>query len=130
MVEILFVHGALVRDGAWWWQRVASRIRERTGTVSRAVELPSCGEGAMSGAASLLSDALALRAALDDVDSAVVVGYRGRCRPPCRSPPGVHHLVPAGRGAVAGRHHERRAEPGLCCALARRHSPDRRLHRL
>jgi pimeloyl-ACP methyl ester carboxylesterase len=75
MVEILFVHGALVRDGAWWWQRVAERIYEQTGTVSRAVELPSCGEGAMPGTAGLLEDARALRAALDDVDEAVIVGH-------------------------------------------------------
>ena len=31
MVEILFVHGALVRDGAWWWRSVADLVLERTG---------------------------------------------------------------------------------------------------
>ena len=75
MVEILFVHGALVRDGAWWWQRVAEQIYEQTGTASRAVELPSCGEGAPPGTAGLFEDAQALRAALDDMDEAVVVGH-------------------------------------------------------
>ena len=95
MVEILFVHGALVRDGAWWWQRVAERIHERTGTVSRAVELPSCGEGAMPGAASLLEDARALRAALDDVDEAVVVGhsYGGTVIAEGADHPATRHLV-------------------------------------
>ena len=75
MVEILFVHGALVRDGAWWWRQVAERIHEQTGTASRAVELPSCGEGAPPGTAGLLEDARALRDALNDVDEAVVVGH-------------------------------------------------------
>lgn len=95
MVEILFVHGAFVRDGAWWWQRVAERIYEQTGTVSRAVELPSCGEGAMSGSAGLLDDAGALRAALDDVDSAVVVGhsYGGTVIAEGADHPATRHLV-------------------------------------
>ena len=95
MVEILFVHGALVRDGAWWWQRVAERIYERTGTVSRAIELPSCGEGAMSGTANLLEDAQALRAALDDVDEAVIVGhsYGGTVIAEGADHPAARHLV-------------------------------------
>jgi pimeloyl-ACP methyl ester carboxylesterase len=95
MVEILFVHGAFVRDGAWWWQRVASRIHERIGTVSRAINLPSCGEGAMPGAASLLEDARALRAALDGVDSAVVVGhsYGGTVIAEGADHPATRHLV-------------------------------------
>jgi pimeloyl-ACP methyl ester carboxylesterase len=95
MVEILFVHGALVRDGAWWWQRVADRIHEQTGTVSRAVELPSCGEGAIPGTADLLEDARALRAALDDVDEAVVVGhsYGGTVIAEGADHPATRHLV-------------------------------------
>jgi pimeloyl-ACP methyl ester carboxylesterase len=95
MAEILFVHGALVRDGAWWWQRVAGRIHEQIGTVSRAVELPSCGEGAMPGAAGLLEDARALRAALDDVDEAVVVGhsYGGTVIAEGADHPATRHLV-------------------------------------
>jgi pimeloyl-ACP methyl ester carboxylesterase len=96
MVEILFVHGALVRDGAWWWQRVASIIHERIGTVSRAVELPSCGEGVMpAGIASLLEDAQALRKALDDVDEAVVVGhsYGGTVIAEGGDHPATRHLV-------------------------------------
>ena len=95
MVEILFVHGAFVRDGAWWWQRVAERIYERTGTVSRAIELPSCGEGAMPGTANLLEDAQALRAALDDVDEAVVVGhsYGGTVIAEGADHPAARHLV-------------------------------------
>jgi pimeloyl-ACP methyl ester carboxylesterase len=95
MVEILFVHGALVRDGAWWWQQVAERIHERTGTVSRAIDLPSCGEGAMPGAAGLIEDAQSLRAALDEVDEAVVVGhsYGGTVIAEGADHPATRHLV-------------------------------------
>ncbi len=75
MTEILFVHGALVRDGAWWWRRAGDLIEQRTGVVSRAIELPSCGEGALPGGAGLAEDAAALTAALDRVDDAVVVGH-------------------------------------------------------
>jgi len=75
MVEILFVHGALVRDGAWWWRPVAELVRERTGVRSRAVALPSCGEGAVAGTAGLAEDAAALRAALDAGEDALVVGH-------------------------------------------------------
>jgi pimeloyl-ACP methyl ester carboxylesterase len=75
MVEILFVHGALVRDGAWWWRPVADLVLERTGVASRAVALPSCGEGADAAGAGLVEDAAALRAALDEAGSALVVGH-------------------------------------------------------
>ncbi|ROP72172.1 alpha/beta hydrolase [Curtobacterium sp. PhB115] len=75
-MEILFVHGALVRDGAWWWQPTADLLHERTGVRSRSVALPSCGETA-SGApdGGLIEDAAALRAALDDSEGAIVVGH-------------------------------------------------------
>ena len=81
MVEILFVHGALVRDGAWWWKGVADLVEARVGVRSRAVALPSCGEGPAgggAGTAGLAEDAAALRDALDgvdDADGAVVVGH-------------------------------------------------------
>ena len=77
MTEILFVHGALVRDGAWWWQPVADLVERSTGVRSRAVELPSCGEGARASAgAGLVEDAAALTRALDDADGgALVVGH-------------------------------------------------------
>ena len=76
MVEIVFVHGALVRDGAWWWRPVAERIEAAHRIRSRAVLLPSCGEGADAASTSgLVEDAAALRSVLDEVDSAVVVGH-------------------------------------------------------
>ncbi|GGF34499.1 alpha/beta hydrolase [Subtercola lobariae] len=76
MVEIVFVHGALVRDGAWWWRPVAELIQTATGVTSRAVLLPSCGEGAAGyDGSGLLEDAAALRGVLDEVDTALIVGH-------------------------------------------------------
>ncbi|UOW03999.1 alpha/beta hydrolase [Clavibacter michiganensis subsp. michiganensis] len=77
-MELVFVHGALVRDGAWWWGATAELLRERTGIRSRALALPSCGEttaGEMAGG--LVADAAALRRALDGIDDgqAFVVGH-------------------------------------------------------
>lgn len=77
-MELLFVHGALVRDGDWWWSPTAALL-DRAGVRSRSVALPSCGEApAVDGTSGLVADAAALRAALDDVDDpdgAVVVGH-------------------------------------------------------
>ena len=42
-MRIVFVHGACVKDGAWWWHRVAQLLAER-GIASEAPALPSCGE--------------------------------------------------------------------------------------
>jgi pimeloyl-ACP methyl ester carboxylesterase len=75
-MELVFVHGALVRDGQWWWQPAATLLLERTGIKSRAVALPSCGETTTEQiAAGLVADAAALRRELDVVDSAIVVGH-------------------------------------------------------
>jgi pimeloyl-ACP methyl ester carboxylesterase len=75
-MELIFVHGALVRDGEWWWQRTADLLFETTGIRSRALALPSCGEaGADRIAGGLVADAAALRAALDGADEAIVVGH-------------------------------------------------------
>lgn len=96
MVEVLFVHGALVRDGAWWWHPVADLVLQRTGVSSRAVALPSCGEGgAASGSSGLAEDAAALRAALDDVDAALVVGhsYGGTVIAEGANHPAAQHLL-------------------------------------
>ncbi|TDN45473.1 pimeloyl-ACP methyl ester carboxylesterase [Curtobacterium flaccumfaciens] len=99
---LLFVHGALVRDGAWWWSPTADLLRERTGVESRAVTLPSCGETDGPGAArggDLADDAAALRLALDDVaaagGSAVVVGhsYGGTVLAEAGAHPAVEHLL-------------------------------------
>lgn len=65
-MDLIFVHGALVTDGDWWWRPTA----ELLGMRSRAVELPSCGDGG-----GLADDVAALRSALDDSDGAIVVGH-------------------------------------------------------
>jgi pimeloyl-ACP methyl ester carboxylesterase len=96
VVEILFVHGALVRDGAWWWRPAADLILQRTGLRSTAVALPSCGEtDAPAGTAGLVEDAAALHASLDQVDAAVVVGhsYGGTVIAEGADHPAVQHLV-------------------------------------
>jgi pimeloyl-ACP methyl ester carboxylesterase len=43
-MRVVFVHGACVRDGSWWWHLAAAALRER-GIDSVAPALPSCGEG-------------------------------------------------------------------------------------
>lgn len=95
-MEILFVHGAFVRDGAWWWRRAAEAIERATGVTSRAVALPSCGEGVDAAAgAGLLEDAAALHRELDRVDSAVIVAhsYGGTVAAQGADHAAVRHLV-------------------------------------
>ncbi|KQP53984.1 alpha/beta hydrolase [Agreia sp. Leaf283] len=98
-MELLFAHGALVRDGAWWWQPAADLLERRTGIRSRAVALPSCGEGTADGlsdaAGGLVADAAALRRELDTVDEAIVVGhsYGGTVIAEAGSHPAVRHLL-------------------------------------
>ena len=42
-MRIVFVHGACVKDGSWWWQRTGELLAEH-GLASDAPALPSCGE--------------------------------------------------------------------------------------
>jgi pimeloyl-ACP methyl ester carboxylesterase len=42
-MRVVFVHGACVKDGSWWWHRTAELLAER-GVASEAPALPSCGE--------------------------------------------------------------------------------------
>jgi pimeloyl-ACP methyl ester carboxylesterase len=95
-MELLFVHGALVRDGAWWWRPTADLLERRTGIRSRAVALPSCGEGSAPDArGGLLADAAALRRELDATSDAIVVGhsYGGTVIAEAGAHPAVRHLV-------------------------------------
>ncbi|MGO4298721.1 alpha/beta hydrolase [Leifsonia sp. RAF41] len=95
-MELIFVHGALVRDGMWWWQPAADLLLDRIGIRSRALKLPSCGEtGSEPAAAGLTADAATLRRALDDVDAAVVVGhsYGGTVIAEAGRHPAVEHLL-------------------------------------
>ncbi|CAN5243794.1 alpha/beta hydrolase [soil metagenome] len=95
-MELIFVHGALVRDGQWWWQRAADLLRERTGIESRSIALPSCGETTPDDLpGGLIADAAALRRELDGVESAIVVGhsYGGTVIAEAGHHPAVAHLL-------------------------------------
>src|SRR6185312_85757 len=46
-VRVVFVHGACVQDGPWWWHRAAAVLASR-GVSSAAPALPSCGESLSS----------------------------------------------------------------------------------
>jgi pimeloyl-ACP methyl ester carboxylesterase len=77
-MRVVFVHGACVKDGTWWWHRTAELLAER-GVGSEAPALPSCGEtGEPTGMAGpgLTEDVVAVRRALTASDeSAVVVAH-------------------------------------------------------
>ena len=65
-MRVVFVHGACVRDGSWWWHRAAA-VLERRGVRSEAPLLPSCGETGIpagAGGAGLAEDVAAVRAVL------------------------------------------------------------------
>ncbi|QTE31000.1 alpha/beta hydrolase [Pengzhenrongella sicca] len=77
-MRVVFVHGACVRDGEWWWHRMADVLQER-GVSSVAPTLPSCGEaGAPAGAAGpgLPEDVAAVRQVLrDGAEPTIVVAH-------------------------------------------------------
>jgi pimeloyl-ACP methyl ester carboxylesterase len=74
-MKVVFVHGALVFDGAWWWHRMVGPLAD-LGLESRAVELPSCVAPPVPPAETLgdmYADADAVRAALDGEDGPLVL---------------------------------------------------------
>jgi pimeloyl-ACP methyl ester carboxylesterase len=74
-MQVVFVHGACVRDGAWWW-RPTGQALEDAGVPSAAAMLPSCGEGpASAGAAGpgLPEDVAAVRQLLEAQSGPTVV---------------------------------------------------------
>lgn len=74
-MKVVFVHGACVRDGSWWWHRTAALLQER-GVSSVAPALPSCGETGVpggSGGLGLPEDVAAVRAVLQRGDEPTVV---------------------------------------------------------
>ncbi|MDJ1138469.1 alpha/beta fold hydrolase [Streptomyces iconiensis] len=74
-MRVVFVHGACVRDGSWWWHRTAELLQER-GVPSVAPALPSCGEAGPPGGADgpgLPEDVAAVRKVLLDSDEPTVV---------------------------------------------------------
>ncbi|SDT47798.1 alpha/beta hydrolase [Actinoplanes derwentensis] len=71
-MRVVFVHGACVRDGSWWWHPTAALLAGR-GVESVAPELPSCDGPPGSG---LDEDIAAVRAVLTGSDEpTVLVGH-------------------------------------------------------
>src|SRR4051794_10498896 len=73
-MRVVFVHGACVKDGAWWWHRTAELLAER-GVASQAPALPSCGETAVPAGArgpGLAEDVASVRRGLTARDEAAV----------------------------------------------------------
>ncbi|WP_430783422.1 alpha/beta hydrolase [Actinoplanes sp. G11-F43] len=67
-MRVVFVHGACVRDGSWWWHPTAA-----AGAVAVAPELPSCENPAEAG---LAEDIAAVRAVLtESSEPTVLVGH-------------------------------------------------------
>jgi pimeloyl-ACP methyl ester carboxylesterase len=98
-MRVVFVHGACVKDGAWWWHRTAELLAER-GVASGAPALPSCGEtDAPVGAdgPGLREDAAAVREMLTAGDEPTVVvahSYGGIVASQAAADVGtVHHLL-------------------------------------
>ncbi|MFJ9845283.1 alpha/beta fold hydrolase [Kitasatospora sp. NPDC101155] len=74
-MRVVFVHGACVRDGSWWWHRMAELLRERR-VLSVSPALPSCGEAGLPGgrgSPGLSEDVAAVRQVLLDSDEPTVV---------------------------------------------------------
>jgi pimeloyl-ACP methyl ester carboxylesterase len=74
-MRVVFVHGACVKDGAWWWAPTAELLAAED-VASEAPALPSCGEtGATPDATGpgLAEDVAAVRAALTASDEPTVV---------------------------------------------------------
>lgn len=74
-MRVVFVHGACVRDGDWWWHRTAEALHAR-GVASSAPPLPSCGEGggrAGTDGAGLAEDIAAVRQVLQATSEPTVV---------------------------------------------------------
>jgi pimeloyl-ACP methyl ester carboxylesterase len=74
-MRVVFVHGACVKDGSWWWHRTAELLAERDVT-SEAPALPSCGETEEPTGArepGLIEDVAAVRGVLTASDEPTVV---------------------------------------------------------
>ncbi|MBJ7328457.1 MAG: alpha/beta hydrolase [Solirubrobacteraceae bacterium] len=74
-MRVVFVHGACVKDGSWWWRPTAELLAER-GIASEAPLLPSCGETGEAVSAQgpgLADDVASVRAVLTASDEPAVV---------------------------------------------------------
>lgn len=71
MPTLIFVHGACVRDAAWWWSQMTAPLADH-GITTVAVPLSSCGElGDLRG--DLYADVDACRQAIAEVDGPVIL---------------------------------------------------------
>jgi pimeloyl-ACP methyl ester carboxylesterase len=74
-MRVVFVHGACVNDGPWWWHRTGELLAER-GVASVAPALPSCGETGVAPDAQgpgLVDDAASVRHVLTTSDEPTIV---------------------------------------------------------
>jgi pimeloyl-ACP methyl ester carboxylesterase len=74
-LRVVFVHGACVEDGSWWWHRTGELLAEQ-GVASEAPALPSCGETGEptgGGGPGLAEDVAAVRQVLTASDEPTVV---------------------------------------------------------
>jgi pimeloyl-ACP methyl ester carboxylesterase len=74
-MRVVFVHGACVQDGPWWWHRAAAVLDAR-GVASAAPALPSCGETGVragTGGPGLDDDVAAVRVELQRTDEPTVI---------------------------------------------------------
>jgi pimeloyl-ACP methyl ester carboxylesterase len=74
-MRVVFVHGACVKDGSWWWHPTAQLLADR-GVASVAPALPSCGETGEPTSAhgpGLSNDVAAVREVLTASDETTVV---------------------------------------------------------
>jgi pimeloyl-ACP methyl ester carboxylesterase len=74
-MRVVFVHGACVTDGVWWWRRTATLLAEK-GVLSDAPLLPSCGETDLpvdGRGPGLAQDVAAVRQVLTATDEPTVV---------------------------------------------------------
>ena len=71
MTTLVFVHGACVRDAAWWWSKMVEPLADH-GIATVAVELPSCGE-AGDRLGDLYDDVGACKRAIAEAEGPVVL---------------------------------------------------------
>jgi pimeloyl-ACP methyl ester carboxylesterase len=75
IMRVVFVHGAVVKDGPWWWHRTGELLAEQ-GVRSEAPALPSCGETGEPvgvGGPGLTEDVAAVRRILTASDEPTVI---------------------------------------------------------
>ena len=96
-MKAVFVHGACVRDGEWWWSRVAALLAAE-GVESLAVRLPSCGEADVAPGTDgpgLAADVAETRSVLSNLGPSIVVAhsYGGVVATEAADAGDVRHLV-------------------------------------